>query len=921
MTSRWIGRARNGAPRGIAGLALLAFALESWRLRPQLDDAYISYRYAQNLAEGLGLVYNAGEHVEGFTNLLWTLLVSLGIRLGFEAPGVGHALGLASGAAALVATYAYAATGLPASRRWLAGLAPWILLACTPFPAWATSGLETPLFLASATAALAFQARGRMGWAAGALGVSTLTRPEGALLAGLVFGVHSVAVRGLNRSDFRAGLAYLAVPIGLTVFRLVYYGDPLPNTFYAKVGGIPIESGFAYLGSFLGDGVVLLIPAALVMAGDRRFWPGLAWVAGLAAYVVGIGGDAFGQWRFLLPCVPVLAALSLRGVERAAAATPWAGVALGLTIPGALAWLLFGGIPGSVSFDGSRRAATLDRIDVGNRNFEEIGRRRARVLAARTQTPRLVAGGAIGSFGYYSRLPILDYLGIVDPVVARSPASPSLPDARRLPGHHRSNADFVLSKHPDYILVPDKSRGDLRFGRAGAILDIWAHPDFEAGYEWDEELRGYRSRALGPALPPNLVLIIGDDQGFRDQGFMGSKRIETPNLDRLAHEGVVFPVGYSTASLCRPALNALLTGLDPVQWQGRLVAREREGRARPRWTEVQDFQTLPRLLAARGYKSFQAGKHWEGTYETAGFDEGMTAVKESPNDLSGGAGLALVRETVEPVIDFIDRHLDSPFFLWFAPMLPHAPHDAPERFQDIYRDAGLPPRVARYYASISQFDAGVGTLLDHLAKRDLLDHTLVVYLADNGFQAGGSYHPSNRRWGGAAGKNSLYELGFRTPIVFHAPGRIPAGQLRPALVSILDVFPTLLEYAGVEPLSDRPGRGLRSLLEGRDDRGRSVLAGRMDRVRADTPTGRWIEPNRKGMTDGGRFARDPRWHYLWYIDREEELYDLDADPDEQENVADAHPEVVKRLRREIERWEADLAALEASAVNGDGVDY
>jgi uncharacterized sulfatase len=908
---RWTDRARNGAPHGITGLALLVFALESWRLRPQIDDAYISYRYARNLAEGLGLVYNAGEHVEGFTNLLWTLLVSLGIRLGFEAPSVGHALGLASGAAALVATYAYAATALPASRRWLAALAPWILLACTPFPAWATSGLETPLFLAAATAALAFQARDRMGWAAGALAIATLTRPEGALLAVLLFGVHAVAVRRLKRSDLRAGLAYLAVPIGLTVFRLAYYGDPLPNTFYAKVGGIPMESGLAYLGSFLGEGVVLLIPAALVAAGDRRFWPGLAWVAGLAVYVVWIGGDAFGQWRFLLPCVPVLAALSVRGVERASAATPWAGVALGLTIPGALVWFLFGGAPGGASFDISRRADSLDRIADGNRGFEEIGRRRARVLAARPETPRLVATGAIGSFGYYSRLPIVDYLGIVDPVVAHSPASTSLPEARRLPGHHRSNADYVLSRRPDYILVPDKSRGGLRFGRAGAILDIWAHPDFEAGYAWDDELRGYRSRALGRVLPPNLVLIIGDDQGFGDYGFMGSKRIETPTLDRLAREGVVFPVGYSTASLCQPALNALLTGLDPVQWQGRLEAREREGRARPRWTEVQDFQTLPRLLARRGYASFQAGKHWEGTYKTAGFDEGMTAVKKGPDDLSGGAGLALVRETIEPVTDFLDRHLNTPFFLWFAPMLPHAPHDAPERFQDIYRDAGLEPRVARYYASISQFDAGVGSLLDHLAKRDLLDRTVVVYLADNGWQAGGSYHRRNRSWGGAAGKNSLYELGLRTPIVFHGPGRIPTGQLRSALVSILDIFPTLLDYAGAESPSDRPGRSLRSLLEGRDDRGRSVLVGRMNRVRADTPTGRWIEPNRKGMTEGGRFARDARWHYLWYLDREHELYDLDADPDEQQNVAAAHPEVVKRLRHEIERWEQSLAKLEA----------
>ena len=523
MARRWIDR----APLVIAGLAGGTFLVESWQLGPQLDDAYISYRYARNLAEGYGLVYNPGEYVEGFTNILWTLLVALGVRLGLEAPAVGHFLGLLSGLGALFATWVYASTGLPRSQLWVGALAPWLLLSATPFPVWATSGMETLLFTAAATAALAAQARGRIGAASVWLAVATLTRPEGALLALVVFGVHfatagirspatrgtrspatrgirSPATRGIRspatrgiRSPATRGirspralvpvLAWLAVPVLLTAFRLAYYGSPLPNTFYAKVGGIPIESGLAYLARFLADGSLVLIPAAAVVVGRKRWWAGIAWVLALSAYVVAIGGDAFGQWRFLLPCLPVLAALSLRGALRAFTLSPWAGAALGLTVPGAALWMVLGGaaqdeFPGSAA-----RWDMLARVDQGNRNFEEVGRRRAELLRAETPAPRLVASGAIGSFGYYSRLPILDYFGIVDPEVARSPASEALPGERRLPGHHRSNAEYVFSRRPDTLLVPDKSRG-LRFQRAGGILDLWAHPAFDAFYVWDEEL-------------------------------------------------------------------------------------------------------------------------------------------------------------------------------------------------------------------------------------------------------------------------------------------------------------------------------------------------------------------------------------------------------------------------------------------------
>ena len=184
----------------LAGLLLVAgiavFLGESLVRHAQLDDAYISYRYAQNLVEGHGLVYNPGEAVEGITNLLWALLVAVGIALGFKANATGHVLGLVSGVAALLAVWDYARVALPRSRAWVAALAPWPVLTSVSFALWATSGMETALFTAATTAALAAQARGRIGAAMGAAAVATFTRPDGVLVAsqthGVVIGQHRI---------------------------------------------------------------------------------------------------------------------------------------------------------------------------------------------------------------------------------------------------------------------------------------------------------------------------------------------------------------------------------------------------------------------------------------------------------------------------------------------------------------------------------------------------------------------------------------------------------------------------------------------------------------------------------------------------------------------------------------------------------
>ena len=409
----------------------------------------------------------------------------------------------------------------------------------------------------------------------------------------------------------------------------------------------------------------------------------------------------------------------------------------------------------------------------------------------------------------------------------------------------------------------------------------------------------------GDGRPPNIVLIIGDDHGYGDFGFMGSEIAHTPNLDRLAVGGALFPSAYSTASVCRPALRSLLTGLHPVQFDLREQLLIRHGIPASPKTPLRDhFHTLPTLLAEQGYTSFQSGKFQEGSYGNAGFSHGMTL---TVGKAGRKQGTVIARETMEPLFSFIDANLEQPFFVWFAPQLPHLPHNAPKEFRTRYESLGLPWWAPRYYANVTWFDAAVGDLLHHLEERGVRDRTLIVYLADNGWQAPGPGIEYDSVLGGHQGKMSLYEAGFRTPVLFNWPGRIPAGARRDDLVSIVDLFPTLLDYAGAPPSAnpDRPGVDLREILEGNPAPLRSELIGTAGTLRSD----------RDGEPRGGSFLRTQRWHYLWYNDGREALFDLEADPDEKRDVAAQHPGVTQTSRERIRRWKKRMVESVASVPN------
>ncbi len=402
-----------------------------------------------------------------------------------------------------------------------------------------------------------------------------------------------------------------------------------------------------------------------------------------------------------------------------------------------------------------------------------------------------------------------------------------------------------------------------------------------------------------PAAPPNIVLIISDDQGWGDYGFMGHPQIRTPHLDRLASQSLVFPNGYVTTSLCCPSLATILSGMYPHQTKiysndpqrpagmagGAYYKSEEYRRDRERMNgHMERLPTLPRLLGAAGYRSFQTGKWWQGHFRTGGFTDGMSHGDPLKSGRHGDAGLAIGRETMQPVEDFLDATsaAGAPFFVWYAPMLPHQPHNPPERILARYRGKGPSLHVEKYWAMVEWFDETCGQLLATLDRRGLAENTVVAYVTDNGWIQDPA-KPSFLR-----SKRTPYEAGLRTPMLVRWPGRVtPGSYSRP--VSSIDLAPTLLKAAGLRPSPALPGLDLldRAALDRREAVFGEVYA--HDAVDLDRPA--------SGLEARWGVAGD--WKLILPVKGPPELYQLSADPLEARNLAETEPLRVEALRCRI----------------------
>jgi uncharacterized sulfatase len=404
-------------------------------------------------------------------------------------------------------------------------------------------------------------------------------------------------------------------------------------------------------------------------------------------------------------------------------------------------------------------------------------------------------------------------------------------------------------------------------------------------------LFGIASAALPAERTPNVVMIVADDQGWTDFGFMGHQVVKTPHLDKLASESALFPNGYVPTSLCRASLASLLTGL--YAHQHKICCNDPPDGVDRRAMHpfIKAAPALPRLLGKAGYASFQTGKFWEGHFSNAGFTQGMTT-----KGRHGDEGLLIGRETMQPIYDFIAAQPQKPFFLWYAPMLPHEPHNPPQRILEKYAVEGRNLKLAKYFAMCEWFDETCGELLDFLDRQNLRENTLVVFVVDNGWIQETGETRTTRGAFAPKSKLSPYDGGLRTPVILRWPGHTKAGRYDD-LVSTIDLAPTILAACEVAPPAGMPGLSLLETAAGRGRLPRDAVFGEIYRHTA-------VDLEQPALNLTHRWVRAGNWKLILFEDRKAppELYNVKEDPFEETNLAAADPDRVRVLSRRIDEW-------------------
>ena len=400
---------------------------------------------------------------------------------------------------------------------------------------------------------------------------------------------------------------------------------------------------------------------------------------------------------------------------------------------------------------------------------------------------------------------------------------------------------------------------------------------------------------------PNFVIFVADDAAWNDIGCYGNRGVRTPNLDRLAREGMRFDQAFLTTSSCSPSRCSILTGRYPHS----------TGAEQLHWPLPANQVTFVELLRRRGYWTASAGKWHLGPAAVKKFDLVLRGVKNNP-------WVRALRE----------RPREKPFFLWAAFVDPHRPYqpgtlEPPHRPEDVTVPPFLPdvPEVRRdlamYYDEIGRMDRHIGQVLEELRRQGVLEQTFVLFISDNG-------RPFPRC------KTTLYHSGIKTPWIVRYPKLVRPGSVCRSLVSAVDIAPTVLELAGVEQPASFQGRSFVPLLKNPQGKIRRFV---------------FAEQNWHDYTAHRRAVYDGRYKYIWNAYPElpmtppadavasptyqtmlrlhaagklrpeqatcfrkpsprEELYDTQADPFELHNLAGdpKYQPVLRRLRQRLRQW-------------------
>lgn len=443
---------------------------------------------------------------------------------------------------------------------------------------------------------------------------------------------------------------------------------------------------------------------------------------------------------------------------------------------------------------------------------------------------------------------------------------------------------------------------------------------------------------------PNLILLLADDLGYADLSCFGSTAVHTPNLDRLAERGMKFTQFYAASAVCTPTRASVLTGRYPLRFDIRRHFPDDESHL-PAGT-----LTLPKLLKKAGYQTAHVGKwHLGGLHlkhiqnransipgpQQHGFDHYLCQNEEQPlrgklgrdRRLFRDGGTCLIRNEQqlgqsdphynkhftdingEETLALIERfHKDGrPFFINVWWLVPHKPYEpAPEPYWSQTSASGISDDQHRFRSMVAHMDAKIGQVIRKLDELDLRKNTLILFTSDNGAAYEGQIGSLK------GGKTDLHEGGIRVPMIVNWPGQIPAGKTTNVLGHTNDILPTFCAAAGVEIPQEVSFDGLNLLphiLKGEPitDKQRGTVFWQLDLYR----NLQRHDPKPKPYST--EVARDGKWKLLTQNGQPQELFDIQADSEEANNLLPQHPEIAERLAKQVrdflkqprQRWKTD----------------
>jgi arylsulfatase A-like enzyme len=419
---------------------------------------------------------------------------------------------------------------------------------------------------------------------------------------------------------------------------------------------------------------------------------------------------------------------------------------------------------------------------------------------------------------------------------------------------------------------------------------------------------------------PNIIFVLVDDMGYADIGCYGAKDIRTPNIDRLAREGVKFTDFYANAPVCTPTRCAFITG----RWQQRVgfewamgFTAEQFRRVGGQWVEEPDKHALglpasetsiAKMLKAAGYATGAFGK-WHLGYPPQfnptrhGFDEyfgtllghsdyyryeyfdGTYELREGENTVKASGYLTDLLN--QHAVEFVRKHAKEPFFLYLPHQAVHAPFQPPGRPEPKVTKENMYDGNRQIYAAmLEKIDDGVGMLLAELEKQGIADNTLIVLSSDNGGERFSDNSPLFNH------KTTLWEGGIRVDCLMRWPGHLPAGKVTKQPAITMDLTSTFLAIAGAQPPPGRKldGINLISILTGAQPEQERTFFWRVDRA----------QRKQKAVRHG-------KWKYVQDGVVVDMLFDLENDISERRDLAYQHPEILADLKARLKAWEEEMA--------------